>query len=461
MGIRRAWVAGFAITVILAIMLPGCSRSKKAAAPSGDLLQTDPIRYEAAIYYLPQPTTDPEVAFRETLAQLAPQWKSIKQADPKRDSFVYIANRLTNVAKEYPPPNLKSLQYFGRGLSAEQAEQLQSCAVVYVVDFVYPPAERFNALRSATTIMEQLARATGGLIWDEATREVFTPDEWKRLRLGDWTETVPLVESHVTIHLYEESGAVRAVTLGMSKFGLPDLVIENTAWSNKKSVCNTINTLAQSLIENSTLTQPGERRLVLKELQNARAREKQLAKLEANATGEARIALSWAKPQEGDAENRLLQIGFGHYDGPDDHARQDALFGSLFGWEDSIKRIKSDDSQLHAASQRARAQLPALRQSFLKGFPPGEYLLLKAPFAIPAGGREWMWVQVTKWKDDRIEGLLKNEPYHIPTLHSGQEVTVSEGDIFDYIYYKADGSQSGNETGAIIEKMEGSTKSTP
>ena len=64
-----------------------------------------------------------------------------------------------------------------------------------------------------------------------------------------------------------------------------------------------------------------------------------------------------------------------------------------------------------------------------------------------------MWVEIAAWKDKQIKGLLKNEPLYIPTLHGGQEVTVRQDDVFDYLRTYADGTQEGSETFKIIEKM--------
>jgi uncharacterized protein YegJ (DUF2314 family) len=63
-----------------------------------------------------------------------------------------------------------------------------------------------------------------------------------------------------------------------------------------------------------------------------------------------------------------------------------------------------------------------------------------------------MWVEVGSWKGDDIVGLLDNEPYAIPALHAGSTVKVSERQVFDYLRYKADGTEEGNETGRAIEK---------
>ena len=47
---------------------------------------------------------------------------------------------------------------------------------------------------------------------------------------------------------------------------------------------------------------------------------------------------------------------------------------------------------------------------------------MKAPFATPNGDREWMWVEISSWKDDKIKGLLENEPLNIPSLHEDKRL---------------------------------------
>ena len=137
-------------------------------------------------------------------------------------------------------------------------------------------------------------------------------------------------------------------------------------------------------------------------------------------------------------------------------AKQEALLSSLFGWEDAITPVKHNEALL-AASQRAKAKLPALRKDFAAGLNPGEFIQVKAPFKTPDGGQEWMWVEITAWEGANIKGILKNEPFNIPSLHAGQIVQVKQEDVFDYIRQYPDGRQEGNETGAIIEKMQKTT----
>jgi len=111
-------------------------------------------------------------------------------------------------------------------------------------------------------------------------------------------------------------------------------------------------------------------------------------------------------------------------------------------------------AELLEESRKEKAKLPELRKAFNNGLAPGENILLKAPFQTPDGGQEWMWVEVTKWENDKVKGLLENTPDKIPTLHAGQAVEINEKDVFDYIRHYADRHQEGNTTERILESMD-------
>jgi uncharacterized protein YegJ (DUF2314 family) len=65
-----------------------------------------------------------------------------------------------------------------------------------------------------------------------------------------------------------------------------------------------------------------------------------------------------------------------------------------------------------------------------------------------------MWVEVRAWKGDRIEGTLQNTPDDVKRLRLGQDVVVSQADLFDYLFHHADGRDEGNTTGTIIQEAE-------
>jgi uncharacterized protein YegJ (DUF2314 family) len=427
------------------------SRPAVERPPARNLMENY-IQFEFALYFLPKPSKDP---LAELDVLLKKDFAFFKRADkleenPKQG---YVAARIeTDVQSKYAPPNSQSIQYFGRGLSREQGEALERSQTALVLDFAYPKKHVWDGMRSALNLTDALAANLGGLIWDEETREVFTQVAWNERRIKTWTDEFPEIAKHTVMHAYKKDEYARAISLGMIKFGLPDVVIEEFSWTLEGNMGHVLNMFAQSLAEGPVIAFPGDFDLDFKSIKNAKVREPQMTTLKLNATGVALLRLKKGTWEEGDPKNRLVEITFERGLGPDIHAKQDQVLSAAFGWEDRAMAVKHSE-ELEAARRQARTKLPGLRAEFNKGLAPGEFIELKAPFTTPDGGTEWMWVEVITWNGDKISGLLKNEPFNIPTLHGGQTVEVSESKVFDYIRRHADGTTEGNETSKIIEKL--------
>jgi uncharacterized protein YegJ (DUF2314 family) len=56
----------------------------------------------------------------------------------------------------------------------------------------------------------------------------------------------------------------------------------------------------------------------------------------------------------------------------------------------------------------------------------------------------------SKWRGQKITGLLQNTPFEVAGLHAGQKVEVHEEDVFDYLRRHPDGKTEGNETGPLL-----------
>jgi uncharacterized protein YegJ (DUF2314 family) len=357
-----------------------------------------------------------------------------------------------DVAQSYAPPDAQSLSYVGRGLTQRQSEALGRSREALRLRFRVPRDSTFAALRASCRLVSDVARRTGGLVWDEETREVYAPDAWDEERLEPWAAgSVPDVSRHITIHSYRDDEYLRAITLGMLKFGLPDLVVTGFAQSNSTQVGHLLNLTGQAFVEGAAPA--GEMTLRLADIRHPDVRKRQQDDLKPNAKAEVVVQLRDAKPDEGDPANQLLEIGFDGYPGPDVRARQDLLLATFFGWEDKVSNVNHDEALL-AASRRARDQLPAMRAIVEGGLQPGQLLMVKAPFAKPDGGNEWMWVEVVSWRGGLIRGVLANEPFEVTGLKAGQDVEVQERDVFDYLLRNADGTQQGNETSRLIEEQE-------
>jgi uncharacterized protein YegJ (DUF2314 family) len=272
------------------------------------------------------------------------------------------------------------------------------------------------------------------------------------MRLSGWSGGIPEIESHIRIDAYSDGEFQRAITIGMKKFGLPDVVVDGFPVSDTKNVGNLINSFSQLMAESDRFRLHGNYKLELSAIKNTSFRESQVKGLGANAFGEACVTLSDGTREEGDPHNRLVRLGADTYPGLEPHLQQGTLLSLLFGSEDSITHINHTD-ELLAASAKAKAKLPELQKAFNDGLQPGEYIEVKAPFVTRSGGQEWMWVEVSSWKGDQIRGLLDNDPVEVEHLHTGQMVSVRQGDVFDYLRHYADKRVEGNTTGDVIKKM--------
>lgn len=409
------------------------------------------ISVQFAIYSLPEPTHEPLAELDKLLQTEPTPFRRVDQTEREPESPCLAARIESDPKTEYAPPDMQSLQYFGRGLTREQAEALQDTKAVLILDFAYPAEGAWDSLRSALALTRSLAETTGGLIWDEATREVFSPEAWNERRLAPWKDGVPDISKHVAIHAYNDGDHVRVVTLGMEKFGLPDVVVEKFSWSLNRNMGHVVNLFIQAIAEGAPLSVPGNFDLDMRSIKNDQVREPQVTSLMPNATGVALLRLRTGTRDEGDPANRLIAIGFDRGAGPDIYAKQESVLAKAFGTVDALTMVKHNEA-IEAASRAARRKLPDLRADFNAGLEPGEFIMLKAPFKTKDGGREFMWVEVMSWNGDRIKGLLKNEPEHVPELHAGQSVDIAEHDVFDFIRKRADGTSEGNETGKLIEK---------
>ncbi len=419
--------------------------ARAAAPPRASVgVFAERARFEFALYFLPEPAHDPKAA----LDRLLPRYPSLRRAEKGRDGTVAPANLdLAN----YEPPSPETLRYTGRGLSAAQVEALQHTRAVFGLDFSYRPAEGFDVLREAGALMLDLARENAGILWDEETRECFTPDAWEKARVAGWTAGVPHVPLHVTIHLYRNGTLLRAITLGMAKLGLPDVVVNDLAGSNSQPLGSLINLTCQTLAEKRSLDGPGRLAVDVAALSDAALRDSLTKSFQKGATGKGALTLAEGKREKGDADNRLLEIAFPRAAGVQLQEAQSALVASLFGATDAIHYVKHDE-ELLGASRAQKKKLPALAERFRRGLEPGERVLLKAPFTTDDGGNEWMWVEVISWKGEEIEGILENDPYHVSGLKAGARVTFSQSVVFDFLHYLPGGRTEGNETGKIMER---------
>jgi uncharacterized protein YegJ (DUF2314 family) len=153
--------------------------------------------------------------------------------------------------------------------------------------------------------------------------------------------------------------------------------------------------------------------------------------------GQLELPANLGVPQEGDGENRLVEL---------------MPSAALLDQAAALHRVvgaRPDEPALLEASRKARARLPELKRGLSRDLKDGFELRVKAPF-MAGEEREYMWVRVQRWEGDQLTGTLEDSPRYVKDLVAGAVVHVREAEIFDWLRDLPDGGREGNETTRVL-----------
>ncbi len=363
-------------------------QASPAGADAAPLDLRERGHYVVGLYYTRDPGSAALEAFRREAAT-TPFEVIAKKGSPQRNDpdTVYMASPSLADA---PPPPVEHLELFARGFSESDARDFAKVAAVRVMAFsLREPV----GVRAADLLIERVASNTGAYVYDTSTRELFTLAAWHANRVAAWNDKIPQAARQVAVHGYRDGERYRAVSLGMEKFGLPDVAVNEIAGVDLPRIDVLMQLTLQALVEQGTA------KLVLKT---------KGANLE--------IPLAPSTPEDGDAENRLFAI------------RGD--LGPLLdrvGEVDTLKGVRGDDAEIAAAVAKVQSRIPALARRFAAGLGPSGVLRVKASF-----DGEAMWIDVKLWKEGVLRGPLRDHPQVAAGLVAGQTVSIREGEVLDY-----------------------------
>jgi uncharacterized protein YegJ (DUF2314 family) len=116
--------------------------------------------------------------------------------------------------------------------------------------------------------------------------------------------------------------------------------------------------------------------------------------------------------------------------------------------EEPTISIAKEDAAMNAAIAKARDGLPVFWAAMTDPEADTEGYSLKV--AITDGDRiEHFWTSDIQRTDERITGVLANEPKVVSTVQQGQRIDVPEADISDWMYMRK-GKIVGNETLRVL-----------
>ena len=101
---------------------------------------------------LKTPTDEPAAVLREALVGKYPELKLVAEIPRTPQTMLVRTHMQKNVQREYPPPDMQSLQYNGHGISQEQSRALQKTDEALILEFTHPKQHAWAALHTATAL---------------------------------------------------------------------------------------------------------------------------------------------------------------------------------------------------------------------------------------------------------------------------------------------------------------------
>lgn len=357
--------------------------------------------------------------------------------------------------EDAPRPPIEMLENFGLG--AEEKSRIERATHIEVFsspDLLMPPAFGLWASMGAALAA---ARRWNGVVLDPHLPRVLPLDS------DTGSEVPPDGKIRMPHHLRvltstDERGLAWITTKGMSKFGLPELEIQDVPTDIAQSLWPLVNAMAALLrqLAITTATEDAKGKKVFEFGPELRIDCRQINE----AMGDQPV-----EPAEGVRGWTTVRLEFrGGRRGSDDFLRivppsyfregqgvwLHSALSDLHGVERTLVSVAADDEAMAKAHEQAVATLPDARKRFQAGLEPGERLFVKHGFPRDEQGlHEFMWVIVNTWTGQRIHGQLANDPQFRIDLRAGQQIDLSDSDVFDWLLIKADGSNEGGFTVSV------------
>jgi uncharacterized protein YegJ (DUF2314 family) len=303
--------------------------------------------------------------------------------------------------------------------------------------------------RAAFAATIALAETLDGFVYDEVSRRIETLPEFREHAIVAPLAEPVFARKHVVIQLYrQEDGTARLLTLGMARFGSPDLSIREAHMSSGPLLAEVLNAAASKIAHGSNA---GSLQLTLEDI--ARVVGKKPAELSSNPSGARPVELDVVIPEriEGDPDNDLAELV---PSGGANRENWDVVVASLFGAPPSMN-APLDDKELTAVAKSARRDLAGAIKRFQAG--EGE-LYLKGPFPIPEDARvdggastETLWVAVAACEAKLCTGTLSNEPSYATNLAAGKTTSVAREEALDWMLQLRDGGTAGGESIRVLK----------
>lgn len=345
------------------------------------------------------------------------------------------------------------------GVDVDRPEQLAASTEVILAWFASPPDTALATLTTAHHAFAKAAVNSGGWVEDLDTQQVFGAAAWAARSPEGPLEQWFVVDA-APQDANDPDGAVRIVTRGLRRFGLPEVVVENVEVGLAGDVSVVVNAVAEGMKARggAAITLP-----IKTEMVDGTATFESVARLEDDpddplwrmrfdgqisvpaeeVSGETPAPEEVPAPEEAPAPEEVPAPA------PVAVAVPPTVLADASAQPPSPAM---EMSPLETAQRQAMARFETVvYAAWQQGLAANSLVAVSVPFPTRDGGTEYMWVEVKTWDGSQLRGVLANEPYNVEGLHKGDEVALKQEEVFDYIWKKADGTREGNTTAQFLK----------
>lgn len=328
-------------------------------------------------------------------------------------------------ASDYILPPSSTLGVVGASLTAEERASIPARPTVVVIR-VHGKADREHAVaRTAFATALALAESIHGLVYDESTRRIQNVATFARAVPRGPLTGAAFQPSQIVVQIYRQpDGSARALTLGMERFGAPDLSLRGAAWPHATALTHVANAAAAKVA-----AREGRVPLLLT--------AKDFRETDVEDSRSVSLGVSKAERTEGDPDNVLVELA------PADGRSWDLTLTSLFD-RSAVIASPAENAALERIADKTRRALPGILARTSRA---GATLFLKGPFRDDdAGSIEWMWIEASTCDAQTCEGTLASQPARSSSLRAGDHVSLPRDAIADFQMKLPDGGVEGGES---------------
>jgi uncharacterized protein YegJ (DUF2314 family) len=320
------------------------------------------------------------------------------------------------------------------GLTREEKQSVEKGEWVYVIQVRGPSQQDHVHARLGFAITAFIAEKLKGIVHDQVCERMERPADFAKRAI-----TSPLGQSAFSRNRIEfqytpkPDGTVRLVSVGMSRFGAPDLVVESATMRVAEKLSDVLVAVAHKLERGESMSPI---RVTLDDMETARGAP---FGDDAGATQPpfpVMIGLEPVRAKAGDPSAFMARVVPEEGATPEGYRDlAEAFFGTLEDEEPSDEEI----AQLRAKTQ---AKLPEVLAQYKKS---KQRLLVHAPFELKgntgSGAAEFLWMEVEGFDDKTVSGVLVDEPRYVLSKKKGDRVTRPRDQIVDFMLDTPDGAQ--------------------